>query len=559
MFAVQNVASKRTHGWTTLPKAKRQKGLLKRITGGSTPNGQVPNLNTPPNTAPARRGPPLPGRRVSLEGNNVQRIVGVLASSPGSSPIRARNLEFGNVGPDSPPRTAPRVPYDARQAAIEATRQREAAQAAARARRREADERYFAQHGQNRDPRDQHSGSEEGFGKYGAHHLHLVHHLKGGSGNPLATRIERMRYFYGALTDPAATGWIDDAVSFNEYGAATANFDLINDNFDIDRFYELLEDAERLNEFIIQYYDYLPTDVKHESDMNWMPRLKILLPKLHFIFNLPGINPYSDEEGSFFGSDFEANSYHGSDPSDATNSSMMSTADGEIDPTGNDSDVTVPIGGSRIGGARDPRVPGAPARPPRLPEPDWRLAAQAQQAEHARQVAQEAAAWLDAARAQRQPVRPRNMLPYHKYNSLGGSMSGGAKRRLLNSEQYRTYAHVLYQHRKLISEIRPILESIFPNYPHLNEINALIQLAAVENSSFQWIQQVVDDSERLDQHHELFTVDELTPLFRELTTAANAYDIITDEGSIQNARNFMNNLRQVPVGPDNLSYVLLTN
>jgi len=61
-------------------------------------------------------------------------------------------------------------------AAIEAARQREAVQQAARARRLEEERQYFAQYGRNRDPRDQHSGSEEGFGKYS---------LRGGAWNPL--------------------------------------------------------------------------------------------------------------------------------------------------------------------------------------------------------------------------------------------------------------------------------------------------------------------------------------------------------------------------------------
>ena len=545
-FAVQNAITKRTHGWTSLPKAKRQKGLLTRITGGSTPNGQVPNLNTPPNRAPGRSGPPVPARRVSLEGNNVQRMVGVLAASPGSSPIRARSLEFGDVGPDSPPRTPARVPYHARQAAIEATRQREAAQAAARARRRAAEERYFAQHGRNRDPRDQHSGSEEGFGKYGAHHLRLAHHLKGGVGEPdaLIARINRMRFYYQQLMDPETTGWIINAVALpNAEGVVAANLEMIDENMDDDIFYDLLDHAERLQENINRFWNELPHDIQYEATMNWIPRLAVMLPRLHFLFNLH----MGSEQGSDFESDF-ASTYHSGDPSEAGHDSQASMLDDEMDPSanemdpaGNESDVTVPIGGSRMGGARDPNAPGAPPRPPRLPEPNWREVAQAREEERARQVAQEA--------ARGHHVPSRSMPPYNKHNT----MSGGAKRRLLDANQYRTYAHVLYEHRKLMSEIRPILASIFPSWPFLHTINPVMQLAAIENSSFDWGNRLVEDINRIADNSELFAPDELNDLVFQTRLASDALSAITDEEGIRLSHEATRDhgLSLRPVGPGN--------
>ena len=124
------------------------------------------------------------------------------------------------------------------------------------------------------------------------------------------------------------------------------------------------------------------------------------------------------------------------------------------------------------------------------------------------------------------------------FTGSGARMSGGAKRRLLNAEQYRTYAHVLYEHRKLMAEIRPILESIFLEYPAFTVANPVEQLAAVEHSSFQWVPLVHADMERLVQHRDLLTDDEFNKLNGENIRALTAYAIIVDEQTVQNARNF---------------------
>jgi hypothetical protein len=360
-----------------------------------------------------------------------------------------------------------------------------------------------------------------------------------------------MRFYYQQLMDPETTGWIINAVALpNAEGAVAANLDMIEENMD-DDFYELLDYAERLQQNINSYWNELPHDVQHEATMNWIPRLAIMLPRLHFLFNLD----MGSEQGSNFESDF-ASTYHSGDPSEDGHDSQasmlddnMDPAENEMDPAGNDSDVTVPIGGSRMGGARDQHGPGAPARPPRLPEPNWREVAQAREEERARQVAQEAAAFWDEFHARRQPIRPRNMPPYKKHNS----MSGGAKRRLLNAEQYRTYSHVLYEHRKLMSEIRPILESIFPSWPSLDTINPATQLAALENNSFDWGVRLAEDVNRITENSDLFAPDELNHLAFQAQLASDALSAITDEDSIRLSRETIREHASMlrPMGPGN--------
>lgn len=88
-FAVQNTKTKRKHGWTSLPKAKRQKGLLTRITGGDlliggegSDNEGVPHGPVRPPGSPARLPapppppPPRPVRPARSSVHDRQREIG---------------------------------------------------------------------------------------------------------------------------------------------------------------------------------------------------------------------------------------------------------------------------------------------------------------------------------------------------------------------------------------------------------------------------------------------------------------------------------------------------
>jgi hypothetical protein len=215
-FAVQNTVTKRLHGWTSLPKAKRQQGLLKRITGG--------------------------GRH---------------------------------------------------------------------------------------------------------HHLGLVHQLRGGVGEELdenGVPMNEIIALYNRLADMDAVFWMWNAVDLGlQNQVVHVDPDVIRNHFlnnDVMTFFNIVADADRLHELMLQFVIPEP---QRSIYMNW---LAILIPRLNAINNFMVQDGIVQQPGEDDFEDDFASTYHGGDPSEAGNDSQADMLDFEMDPAGNDSDATVPIGGS---------------------------------------------------------------------------------------------------------------------------------------------------------------------------------------------------------------------